>query len=141
MVGCACPDSEHVIVSETDTRRVVDALYDAYLAGDGEGMLALMAHDVEVRFLGQVDLRGRDEARAFFAFSAGLLEELDFRIERKIVDGEWAAVIWSETARTPAGVPWHNHGVDVFRVREGRISVLHENNDVRLVHRYFPRYV
>jgi ketosteroid isomerase-like protein len=32
-------------------RSVVDALYEAYLAGDGEGMLAQMADDVEVRFL------------------------------------------------------------------------------------------
>jgi ketosteroid isomerase-like protein len=45
-------------MSETTTRRVIDALYDAYLAGDQSAMLALMADDVEVRFLGQVQLRG-----------------------------------------------------------------------------------
>jgi ketosteroid isomerase-like protein len=128
------------IVSDRDTRRVIEALYNAFLAGDAHGMLELMSDDVEVRFLGQADLRGIDEARAYFAFSANLLEDLTFRIERMIVDGEWAAVTWSETARTRTGAPWENHGVDVFRVEDGRITLLHENNDVRLVHRYLPRY-
>lgn len=124
----------------SETRRVIDALYDAYRAGDGEAMLGLMSDRIEVRFLGQVLVHGIDEARAFFAFSGAQLTDLDFRVERKLVDGEWAAVIWSETARTRAGEPWENHGVDVFRVQGGEITVLHENNDCRLVHRHFPRY-
>jgi len=36
------------------TRQVVDDLYDAYLAGDQEAMLALMSPKVSVRFLGRV---------------------------------------------------------------------------------------
>ncbi len=127
-------------MSEADTRRVIDALYEAYLAGDQEGMLALMDADVAVRFLGQVSLRGIEEARRFFAFSGSKLTDVDFRVERKVCDGEWAAVTWSETARTRDGHPWENHGVDVFRVRDRRIVVVHENNDCRLVHRHFPRY-
>lgn len=124
-----------------DTARVLDALYRAFFAGDGDGMASLMSDDVEVRFLGQVRLRGLAAARRFFAFSGSLLEELDFRIERRVIDGEWAAVVWSETARVVAtGEPWENHGVDVFRVEGGAIRVLHENNDCRVVHRHLPRY-
>ncbi|MEE9298159.1 MAG: nuclear transport factor 2 family protein [Acidimicrobiia bacterium] len=128
------------MVDEAATRRVVEQLYDAYLGGDPAGMLTLMAEDVHVRFLGQSSLHGIEETRRFFDFAAGLLTDLDFRIDRRIVDGEWAAVTWSETARTAAGEPWENHGVDVIRVVEGEIVVLHENNDVRQVHRHFPRY-
>lgn len=128
------------ISRDRETRRAVEALYAAFIAGDAEGMLVLMTADVDIRFLGQTQLRGVDAARAFFAFSAELLEDLDFTIERTIVDGEWAAVTWSETARTPNGDLWDNHGVDVFKVRDGMIALLHENNDVRLVHRFFPRY-
>ncbi len=128
------------IVSDRDTRQVIEALYNAFLAGDAHGMLELMSGDVEVRFLGRADLRGIEAARAFFAFSADLLDDLAFRIDRTIIDGEWAAVTWYETARTRTGAPWENHGVDVFRVEDGRITLLHENNDVRLVHRHFPRY-
>jgi len=125
---------------ESETRRVVDALYRAFLAGDGEGMLAQMADDVEVRFIGQGTFHGVPAVRHFMEFSAGLLQDLDFRIRRTIVDGDTAAVIWDESATTAAGQPWENHGVDVIRVRDGKIVQLHENNDVNLVYEHFPRF-
>ena len=126
--------------TEHETRRVVDALYAAFLAGNGEGMLAQMADDVEVRFLGQGTFHGVPDMRRFMEFSAGLLRELDFRIRHTIVDGDSAAVIWDESAATADGEPWENHGVDVIRVRAGKVVSLHENNDVTLVHKHFPRY-
>jgi len=129
------------VTADEETRRVVDALYAAYLAGDGEAMLAQMADTVEVRFLGQGTFRGLPAVRRFMRFSAGLLGDLDFRIRRTIIDGEVAAVIWEESATTAAGEPWENHGVDVIRVRGGKIVSLHENNDVTMVYRHFPRYV
>jgi ketosteroid isomerase-like protein len=122
------------------TGTIVDALYDAFLRGDADGMLALFADDISLRFLGQADLAGIDDARRFFAFAAGLLADVDFRIERKIIDGEWAAVVWNESARTASGEPWENHGVDVIRVVGECVTMLHENNDVRLVARYFPPF-
>lgn len=124
-----------------ETRRLVEALYAAFLAGDGPGMLRLMDDDVEVRFLGQATLHGIDEVRDFVAFEAGLLTNLDFRIQKIIIDGEVGCAIWEESATTADGHPWENHGVDVIRVRDGRIVMLHENNDVTLVRRHFPRYV
>jgi ketosteroid isomerase-like protein len=127
-------------VDERETRRVVERLYEAYLAGDAAGMRAEMAEDVEVRFLGQAELRGLDAFRRFQEFAEGLLTDLDFRIRKVIVDGEVGVTIWDETACTADGRPWENHGVDVIRVRGGRIVSLHENNDVNLVHRHFPRY-
>jgi ketosteroid isomerase-like protein len=127
-------------MSEAHTRAIVDRLYEAFLAGDGEGMLALMADDVEVRFLGQGTFRGIDETRRFMTFAAALLEEVDFRTKKVIIDGDVGCVLWEETATTADGHPWENHGVDVIRARGGRIVSLHENNDVTLVHRHFPRY-
>lgn len=47
---------------------------------------------------------------------------------------------WSETARTWDGLPWADHGVDVFRVQHDHITMLHENSDVRMVHRHFAHY-
>jgi ketosteroid isomerase-like protein len=123
-----------------DTRAVARRLYDAYLAGDPEGMMALMTPEVEVRFLGQAVMHGLEELREFLAFSGGLLRDLEFRLEALVVDGEMAAGIWSETATTVGGSPWRNHGVDVMHVRDGRIAALHENNDVRLVRAHLPRY-
>ena len=126
---------------EAETRRVVDALYAAFLGGDAEGMLALMADDVEVRFLGQGTFHGLPAARRFMAFAGGLLRDVDFRIKHLFVDGDVGCCIWEETATTAAGEPWENHGVDVIGVRDGQIAFLHENNDVTLVYRHFPPYV
>jgi ketosteroid isomerase-like protein len=122
------------------TREVVDALYAAYLAGDGEGMIALMADDVEVTFLGQGTFVGIPAVRRFMSFSASLLRDVDFRVGTVIIDGDVGCAIWEETAITRDGTPWENHGVDVVRVRDGKIVSLHENNDVRLVREHFPPY-
>ncbi len=121
------------------TRQVVDRLYAAYFKGDVDGMLVEMAPDVEVRFLGRGVYRGIAEARRFFAANTGMLLDLDFRILRQVVDGEWAAVLWEETATTIHGDPYANHGVDVFLVEEDRITILHENNDVALHRDAFGR--
>jgi ketosteroid isomerase-like protein len=122
---------------EEATRRAVEALYRAYLAGDPDGMLATMADDVHVRFLGMVDFTGIEEARRFFHANTAKLIDLDFRIRKLIVDGHHAAAVWSETATTPAGEPYANHGVDVFEVRDGMVVAVHENNDVTVVRRHF----
>jgi ketosteroid isomerase-like protein len=126
---------------EPETRRVVAALYEAFLAGDVEGMLAQMADDVEVRFLAQGAFRGLPAVRRFMDFAGGLLTDHEFRIRKIVVDGEVGAAIWEETARTADGQPWENHGVDVIRVRDAKIVSLHENNDINLVYRHFPRYI
>lgn len=124
---------------ETETRRVVDELYEAFLRGDPEGMLATFDDDVEFKFLGQVEARGMVEARRFFTSAAGMLTDLEFVIEHTVIDGTRAAVVWSEVARTQTGAEWVNHGVDVIEVRDGRVKSLHENNDVRLVYEHFGR--
>jgi len=127
--------SDETESEESRTRAVVDQLYEAYLRGDREGMLSLFSDGVWVRFLGHKDLHGVEEARQFFKFSDSLLRDLDFRVRRKVIDGEWAAVLWDETATTASGEPWVNHGVDVIRLQGDRIALLHENNDIRLVAR------
>lgn len=127
-------------MSEQETREVVERLYEAYLGGDLEGILATFDDGIAFRFLGQVEAVGIDAAQRFFAHSAGLLSDLDFRIRRTIVDGDHAAVLWDESAVTAGGAPWENHGVDVFEVQNGRVVSLHENNDVRLVHEHFAPY-
>ena len=126
---------------ESSTRKVVDTLYEAFLRGDVAGMLELFAEDISLRFLGQADVRGIGEARRFFAFASSLLLDVSFHIERTIIDGEWGAVVWNETARTLSGEPWVNQGIDIIHVQDAQVRALHENNDVRLVRRHFPRYV
>lgn len=122
------------------TRQVAEALYLAFLAGDKDGMLKLLHEDVDVSFLGQARVRGKNAASRFFDFAGTLLVDVQFTLDELIVDGDVAAGVWHETARTASGKPWRNHGVDVIHVREGKIVALHENKDVREVYRHFPHY-
>lgn len=124
---------------EARTREAVDRLYDAYFAGDPHGMLAVMSGDVHMRFLGRGTFLGIEAATRFLTGNTGLLQDLDFRIRSIVVDGEWAAAIWDETATTIHGDPYQNHGVDVFRVEDGEVTVLHENNDIGLHRAAFGR--
>lgn len=116
-------------MTEDGVNAALDRLYEAYFAGDTEGMLAAMADDVSVRFLGREQVDGIDEARRFFTANNASLQDLKFEIKRRIVDGDRAAVIWDETALA-MGRPYRNHGVDVFRVVDGEITVLRVNNDI-----------
>jgi ketosteroid isomerase-like protein len=122
------------------TQEVIEAMYAAFLGGDKDGMLAVMHDDVEVRFLGQAEVRGKAAADAFFDFAGGLLSDVSFSLTEVLVDGEWGAGIWEETAVTADGHQWTNHGVDVVRVRDGLVVALHENNDTRKVYRFLPAY-
>ena len=128
-------DSGHL----DETRDVVHRFYTSFLDGDPDGMLDLMAESVKVRFLAQVDFTGKQEAQRFFAFSGGLLSNLNLKIEEQIFDGEWAATLWTETGIvTASDETWTNHGVDLIRVENNEVTVVHENNDVRLVRAHLP---
>lgn len=124
---------------EQETAAVVDRLYQAYFAGDADGMLDTMSDGVWVRFLGIVELHGIEEARHFFRANNAKLLDLDFQIRTLIIDGHHAAAVWEESAHTEEGEPYANHGVDVFEVRDARIVSVHENNDVRVHRRHFGR--
>lgn len=106
------------------TRAVIDRLYDAYRAGDLEGMLALMADDVVVTFTGHGTFHGKAEARPYMEWAGTQLPELTFNVRHIIAAGEYAAVTWDEIGRTRHGEVWSAIGVDVHRVADGKIVEL-----------------
>ncbi|HUW78216.1 MAG TPA: nuclear transport factor 2 family protein [Candidatus Nanopelagicaceae bacterium] len=119
------------------TREAVEAMYDAYLGGRPIEMTTSMVDDVWIRFLGHADFHGLERAKEFFSQNNEMFSELEFEIERVVIDGEYAATLWTERAITSAGEPWFNHGVDVFHVRDGLIRFVHENNDISTFRHHF----
>jgi uncharacterized protein (TIGR02246 family) len=116
-----------------ETRKVIDRVYDAYLAGNAEGMIAEMAEDAVVTFAGHGTFRGKDEIRPYMTWAGPQLTDLKFNVLAKIVDGERAAVPWHETARTARGEPWESIGCDIYRLERGKIvemTVLGETEKV-----------
>lgn len=106
------------------TRAVIDRYYDAYISGNQQGMLDLLADDPVMTFVGHGTFRGLDEIRPYLAWAAKQLPDLTFNVTAKIVDGDRAAVTWDETGTTARGEPWTAIGVDVYRVVEDRVAEL-----------------
>ncbi len=128
--------------SQTErTRAVIEKLYDAYLTGDTEGMLALMAPDVEVTF---------NYAGTFHRYGRSApLHDLEWRpaprastfnVRHKIVDGNRAAVTWDETGKTIRGDDWSAIGVDVYRVEGDQIVEMTCYSDTDKVARLLDPY-
>ena len=103
------------------TRAALDRFYAAYTSGDLERMLALMTDDVTVSFIGHGTFHGKAEARPYMTWAGTQLPRLDFRVIHKIVDGDRAAVTWDETGVTKRGDTWEAKGVDVYRIRDGKV--------------------
>ena len=107
-----------------ETRGVIARFYAAYTGGDLDGMLAMMAEDAVVTFLGHGTFRGKPAIRPYMTWAATQFPQLDFRVRHTIVDGERAAVVWDETGVTRRGEPWEARGVDVYRIAGGEVAEL-----------------
>jgi uncharacterized protein (TIGR02246 family) len=130
-----------VVDTETEqTRRLVERFYAAYGVGDLEGMLALMADDAVVTFLGHGTFRGKTEIRPYMTWAGVQLPELDFRVRQKIVDGIHAAVVWDESGVTKRGELWESRGVDVYRVADGLVVELTVYSDTERMLRQLEAY-
>lgn len=122
------------------TRAVIEQLYAAYLNGDTEGMLALMAPDVAVTFNYAGAFHGMAEARPFMTWNGVQLPELTFNVRHKIVDGNRAAVTWDETGKTIRGDDWSAMGVDVYRIEGNLILEMTCYSDTDKVARLLDPY-
>ena len=122
------------------TRAVIDKLYAAYLSGDTEGMLALMAPNVAVTFNYAGTFHGMDDARPFMTWNGAQLPELTFNVRYKIIDGNRAAVTWDETGTTIKGEPWSAMGVDVYRIEGDQIVEMICYSDTEKVARLLDPY-
>jgi ketosteroid isomerase-like protein len=122
------------------TRAVIDKLYDAYLTGSTEGMLALMAPDVKVTFNYAGTFTGMAEARPFMTWNGAQPPELQFNVRHKIIDGNHAAVTWDETGKTIRGDDWSSIGVDVYHIEGDQIVEMTCYADTEKVARLLDPY-
>jgi ketosteroid isomerase-like protein len=112
--------------SSTDTRAVIEAFNDAFNQHDVDAVMALMTDDCLFentfpspdgeRYEGQEAVRGFWER--FFASSPNA----HFAAEDFFVGGDRATVRWRYTWVDDNGGTGHVRGVDVFRVRDGKVA-------------------
>lgn len=108
-----------------ETVRAVERFNEAFNAHDVESVLAVMNEDCifestapapdGVRYVGAEQVRGYWDR--FFAGSP----DAHFETEEMIAVDDRCVVRWVYR-KTKEGKPWHLRGMDVFRVREGKVA-------------------
>jgi len=122
------------------TNRVTDipvgGTREATLAAVSRFNQALNAHDLEAVMAAMTDdcvfentapapdgtrFVGRPAVRAYWAAFLAQAPDARFTVEEMLVSGDRCIVRWIYH-KTKDGVPWHLRGVDLFRVRDGKVA-------------------
>ena len=115
-----------MVQQQTTTAEVIERFSEAFNRHDVDGIMALMTDDCAfedteprpdgTRYEGQAAVRGYWER--FFASSPNAY----FETEDQFAGGDRCAVRWRYTWVDKDGGTGHVRGVDVFRVRDGKVA-------------------
>ena len=115
-------------VTKTDeaTRRTIDQFNDALNGRDIDAVMALMSEDCVFentspipdgeRYAGQEDVRG-----FWTRFLAGS-PNARFETEEIVTAGDRCVVRWRYSWSNPDGASGHIRGIDLFKVRDGKVT-------------------
>lgn len=99
---------------------------------------SVIADDIKFFMIGSTPLSGEREGRdAVIAYGTELFAQLDGGIDLTIdniqATGEWVFIQSRGEARTKAGAPYSNTYAQVYRVRDGKVTEIHEYMDTQKV--------
>jgi ketosteroid isomerase-like protein len=107
------------------TRAAVERFNEAFNRHDVEGVMNLMTDDCIFENTNPppdgARLVGAAAVRAYWQKFFASNPDAHFEAEDLIVAGDRCVVRWIYR-KTKDGKPWHLRGVDVFRVRDGKVS-------------------
>ncbi len=110
--------------SDSDTLAAVTRFNDAFNSHDVDAVMAAMTTDCLFENTNPppdgARLVGRDAVRAYWALFFEKNPDATFESEETIVMGDRCIVRWVYR-KMKNGKPWHLRGVDVFKVREGKV--------------------
>jgi glyoxylase-like metal-dependent hydrolase (beta-lactamase superfamily II)/ketosteroid isomerase-like protein len=114
-----------------DARQVAETYFAALARRDLDAIAGCWAPDGVDHFIGQARLEGPAAVRTFFAELFGAMPDLAIEVETIVAEGDRAAVRWNATGTfagessfqgiAPTGARVTQTGLDLLRVREGRI--------------------
>lgn len=119
---------------------VIRQVYHAFVNGDNQGLLSFMAPDIaweepevpNLPFAGK--RQGRENVAEFFRMVAAHQQLRDFRPGEFIAQGDRVVVLghyeWTVRAN---GADWGSDWVQVFTVRDGKITAFRELTDTHRV--------
>ncbi|MBL7872571.1 MAG: nuclear transport factor 2 family protein [Cyclobacteriaceae bacterium] len=112
-------------ISPDSTRAVIERFNEAFNRHDVEGVMNMMTHDCIFENTNPppdgARLVGAEEVRAYWQKFFATNPDARFEVEDIMVAGDRCVVRWIYH-KTKEGKPWHLRGVDVFKVRDGKVS-------------------
>ena len=111
--------------SENETRLAVERFNEAVNSHDVTAVLAAMTEDCHFESTQPPDGDRHEGAQAIAAFFQRLFDtsaERRFDTEEMVVAGDRAVVRWRHRWTDAQGQEGHVRGVDLFRVRDGKVA-------------------
>ena len=105
----------------TSNGDLTQIIFEAFNKRDLSELQHYLADDAVFDFPGTELLQGRKKILLFFKILFRKFPRLEFHIEEVIVDGDHACAVWSNEGENKEGHPYHNHGVTLVRMSEGKI--------------------
>jgi len=84
----------------------------------------LLTENAEFYFPKTRPLLGKDQIIRFFNILFRQYPELGFKIHRKIIQGQMAAVHWTNHGVSRRGEPYENEGVTILEIEEDKIRLI-----------------
>jgi ketosteroid isomerase-like protein len=118
-------DEQNVQLQDQVTRTTIDSFNEVFNRGDADGLAALLTEDTVFEDTSpSPDGRRIEGKAAVVEFWRGWFArnpDARFDAEEVIVSGSRAVVRWVYR-KVRNGQPWHLRGVDIFTVRDGKVS-------------------
>lgn len=113
------------IADENSTRSTVDRFNDAFNRHDPDAVMTLMTEDCVFESTNPPPdgllVKGSVAMRVFWEKFFSANPDAYFEVEEMIVSGDRCVVRWIYR-KTKGGKPWHLRGVDIFKVKNGKVA-------------------
>jgi ketosteroid isomerase-like protein len=117
--------ADQVTATEAATRAAVERFNDAFNRHDADALAPLLTDDTVFEDTSPAPdgrrVEGKAAVVAFWREWFNHNADAHFEAEETIVSGDRAVVTWVYR-KIRNGQPWHLRGVDIFKVRDGKIA-------------------
>ena len=103
---------------------LVSAFFASMNGRDLEALEGFLDEGAQFHFPKTGPLLGRERILKFFRLLFRRFPRLDFTIRRTLVQGEWAAVHWTNDGITRKEEAYRNEGVTLLHVEKGKIRYM-----------------
>ena len=107
----------------SDTQ-LIDMFFDVFNHRDLARMEGVLAADAEFYFPKTQPLIGEERIFKFLKILFRQYPELAFEVKRVILQGEWAAVYWTNKGMNRWEEPYQNEGVTLLEIQNGKIKYI-----------------